>query len=197
MKYFFDGTIEDEDFFDLETTVIEGQTNNPEYEDLIYVEKYLTIHGSKFRYNIVPTGEDTALLFLCFDAEMFDPVTNELSNKNNVELMTKAWPLLMTLLSNGIDDDHSKGALVKFPDLIDGGHIWVIGTNLENLDFEDLDNKYVIKKFMTLLELAGDLLTEISENEISGFDAFMSGIKEGLNIYNKVSSVIDLINIFR
>lgn len=157
-------------------------------ENLIYVGRELLLDDLKMTYYFLPTGENEALLFLYAGDNIFDEWVKNI-DKYNEKDVAKAFPLFMEALKNGISDNYSKNALIRLPHIGKNGSFWCFATKIENIDFSDLENKYVVNKMTNLFNITTELFNQLEKNEISGWDAFLSGMKKGFDLYRRANLV--------
>ena len=161
-----------------------------ENQDNIYAGRELYYDNNKITYYFLPTDSDEALMFLYIGDDTFDEFVNNV-DEYNLDGVNNAWPLLVKALRNGINDNYTDSALIKLPDLThSNNYFWCLATKVENVDFEDLETSYVLKKMVKLYSDAMQMFGQINENDISTWDAFRGGARAGLDNYRRGSNAI-------
>ena len=151
--------------------------------------------GNTFRYlfYILPLDESSALVFCPFgEAEWLSGFVSAL-NKYNIEGAENAWPLLMAALKNGIDGNYSHDdapALIPIDDTPTGeSNIWGVAVKVENIDYEDIDTKYLYKKAITASQYALSMLMEYQENDISKTDVVLATGRKTFDAWRTAKNV--------
>lgn len=129
-------------------------------------------------------------MFLYIGDDTFNEFVDNV-DEYNLDGVNNAWPLLVKALRNGINDNYTGSALIKLPDLThSNNHFWCLATKVENVDFEDLETSYVLRKMAKLYSDAMQMFEQISENDVSTWDAFKGGARAGLDNYQRGSNAI-------
>ena len=142
---------------------------------------------TRWTWYIIPTDENTALLlFNLGPCEWLDNFKENL-DEYNFNGVVKAWPRLIAALKNGCDDNYSHQevpALIRTSNpLLSGESIWAIVVKVENIDFEDLDTKYILGKVGMCLKFIGEMFQELRENDVAIKDKLFGSARRGFDIW--------------
>ena len=166
-----------------------------ENKDTIYGGRELYFDGNKITYYFFPIDHDEALMFLYIGHDIFDEFIDNIDDYN-LEGVNNAWPLLIKALHNGANDNFSRTALIKLPDLTHSNKsFWCLATKVENIDFEDLETSYILKKLGTLVSDARDMLIQINENDISTWDSIKGDVRAGYDSYQRSRTAIRIASV--
>lgn len=135
--------------------------------DDFFIGKELLINDIKLTYYIYIIGENRGMLMLYLGDNVFDYLVEKL-DKYNYETVVKTWPILMNDLKRGADDNYTNTALIKF--ISENFSFWTACTIIENIDFTDLETKYVVGKLIDLYSHTIDMLQEYHNNDVSNWN---------------------------
>ena len=145
------------------------------------------IGKTRWTWYIVPTDETTALLLFNLGQCMWLDNLRENLDEYNFKGVANAWPRLIAALKNGCDDNYSHQevpALIRTDNpLSDGESIWAIVVKVENVDFADMDTKYVMGKVGMCLKFIGEMFHELQENDVAIKDKIFGEAKRGFSIW--------------
>ena len=144
-----------------------------ENNDCLYGGRELLSKDSKITYYFCPTDKRSALMFLYAGDDVFDEVVDNI-NEYNQEGLSNAFPLFIKALVNGANDNYYGTALIKLPHISGNGGFWCFATKVDNVDFSDLENDYVLDKLNDLLSDTLDIYKQINDNEVSLWDKLKS-----------------------
>lgn len=179
-----------------ETADVDGDlfyVEDVDNEDRIYLGFTAFYENSAFTYYLMPVDDDTALIFLYFGTdttEAFDKIVPSI-NKRNYGGIQNAFPYFIDALNNGVNDRYSYPALIKLKDFSNsqGKSFWCMSQMVENVDFENLASKYIVKKAVMLLDYTTDMFEQLANNNVSTWDKTKEGwsyVKDFLKIKNTI-----------
>ena len=105
-----------------------------------YVELNLKIDktDSYFVFYLIPHTENSVFVVSCWD-DTFDNIIENSDDESCLENLFDTCPLIATLLSNGIKDKCSDGALIKLKDYDNGDNKWFLASIAENIKFDNIN----------------------------------------------------------
>lgn len=162
-----------------------------EGDDNVIGGREVLLEDKKITYYFFPTAQREALLFLYVGDDVFDEVVDNIDEYNE-EGIINAFPLFIKALMNGAQDNYSQTALIKLPHVNGNGSFWCFATKIENVDFSDLDNDYVINKLSKLYSDTIDIFNQIDENDVSFWDQLKGAGKAGYDGWKLAKTALTL-----
>ena len=147
--------------------------------------------NTRYSWYIQSLNENTALVFLNMGTnlgEWLDQFYSDLDDSNRAAAF-RTWPMLMEAIANGEDDNYSKmglPALIRIKNPTDEEYsLWVIAFQIENIDYANLDTKYVLDKVSSSIKFTQAMLLEYLNNDLSFWDKLFSFGKAFVKGWNK------------
>ena len=163
--------------------------------DNIFGGRELLLEDRKITYYFFPIDSREALMFLYVGDDIFDEAVDSL-DKYNEEGVMNAFPLFAQALINGANDNYSKTALIKLPHVNGRDSFWCFATKIENVDFDDLENEYVINKLQKLLSDTINVFNQLEENDISTWDKLKGAGKAGFDGWRLAKAALTIGGLF-
>lgn len=148
-----------------------------------YLEVNMQIEDTEmfFVFYLIQKSENSLLVLSCWD-DTFDEIIENLDDENYLEILTDTWPILTSLLVNGVKDKYSEGALIKLEDLDNGDHKWFLASIAGNINFESFDNLFcdrTISTITTVKEKSIILLNELQTKKPNSIKHIGKGLFKG------------------
>lgn len=138
-----------------------------QYIELLYPEDDIV-----FAIAIIPKDDYSVYVAACLD-DMFDDVIDAFEDPDAIETFCKTWPLTAMLLSNGINDKYSSGALIRLNDLDNGDLKWFVASIAGNLNLDNIDTLFdsenLKNSIQIVLEQTIKMLAELHKNKPNYF----------------------------
>ena len=164
-------------------------------EDLLYIGKEMFIDGIKLTAYFYPVEKDEALMFLYIkEQKAFDELEENI-DKYTYDAVKESYPLLMEALINGRNDNYSHCALIRIENG-DSKPFWCFTSKVENIDFSNLDNDYVHRKLISLVEATMNVFKQLNNNKISLWcqaKMLLRAACDGMERAKKIKVVLDVI----
>jgi hypothetical protein len=159
------------------------ENDDPDYEVTeCYMQFEVPVDSdSSFYTYLIQRSENTFFIAACLN-DVFDSLIENFDN-DLVNVYNDAWPNLITLLQNGVNDKYQNGALIKLEDQDCGENKWFLATVVGNMKIEKLDdffNDKVVDAIKLINSKAIALFTELNDNEPSVLKAIAVGAKQGV-----------------
>jgi hypothetical protein len=106
-----------------------------------YIELEYPVHSLYLVVYFIPINDCTVAVATCLEHH-FDGIEQYLSDDNSVRTFTETWPLTAQLLVNGIRNQYSQGALIRFADYDTADQKWFLCTFVGNLNLDNLEGLF-------------------------------------------------------
>jgi hypothetical protein len=147
-----------------------------------YIELEMPFSGSISAYlYLLPRGNHSAFVLACLD-DTFDGLVANM-DEDTVDIICDTWPTLANLMSCGLKDKYSNGALIRLEDEDCGDIKWFVASIAGNLSFDSMEEVFSPRMMETIrlvLEQTVELITELQERKPSKLKAIGKGFWEGM-----------------
>ena len=130
---------------------------------------------------IIPKTDDAYYVAISLDDYLESFFENY--DEDLYDVYAATWPTLITLLSNGVKEKYSEGAIITLVDEDCGENKQFIVTVVGNVDFDtpdDIDSEKFVNAIALVIPKAVSLFREITENKPSTWKTFFAGAKQGV-----------------
>ena len=139
---------------------------------------------------LIPKDNHSVLVATCWDT-IFDFVLENSDDEDFWETVCETWPDIAQLIANGIQDQYSEGALIKFEDFDTGDLKWFLASIAGNLDLEDIESLVSERTQETIglvLKKSIEVFQELTEKKPSTIRQVAKGFSRGF--FNTLGSLL-------